>query len=358
MDFVSFPSSLSLPNTSDYAKLSLEIYDRCTLFGGPMPSPAIVLEQPLPRVIDFKLTASPSANVLHENSCIHIAYAQSVDDRWVTAAWTDNRGSKQMTASYCLGRKGKPNATPFADVAHEIWDTTHDLISVWKVHWRIIITKCGPMDQDEIGFWVDLGKTECRASVGLTLLTVDTNPSLQLIPPVVKLPVAAPSVFYTTPVSTPQPSTVSPEQSGNPPTPIGASSSVNATTPGGENNATDADSDTTLIDVVDTTWGAIASHRLNNSPSLVDLNPALVSGYLVKRGGPRVEDAPAIMEVNVVHSEGNPRVYDLLLREMLSYFRGLGTLARARGAVDRETDVRPWHVAAAEKGVRALYHLM
>jgi len=78
----------------------------------------------------------------------------------------------------------------------------------------------------------------------------------------------------------------------------------------------------------------------------------------IGRGGPRVEDAPAIMEVNVVHSEGNPRVYDLLLREMLSYFRGLGTLARARGAVDRETDVRPWHVAAAEKGVRALYHLM
>ena len=64
------------------------------------------------------------------------------------------------------------------------------------------------------------------------------------------------------------------------------------------------------------------------------------------------------MEVNIVHSEGNPRVYELLLREMLTYFRGLGTLARARSVVDRETDVRPWHVAAAEKGVHALYHLM
>jgi mediator of RNA polymerase II transcription subunit 13 len=71
------------------------------------------------------------------------------------------------------------------------------------------------------------------------------------------------------------------------------------------------------------------------------------------------EDPPVAMEVNVIHSEtNNPRAYEALLREMLNYFRGLGTLARVRGMVDRDTDVRPWHVAAAEKGVRALYQLM
>jgi mediator of RNA polymerase II transcription subunit 13 len=153
--------------------------------------------------------------------------------------------------------------------------------------------------------------------------------------------------------------TVSPEQSGNPPTPMGAGYSLNATTPGGENSATESDADTTLVDVTDTTWGAVVSHRLNNSSSLTELSPAIQSGYLIKRSGVRPEDPPVAMEVNVIHSEGNnPRAYEALLREMLNYFRGLGTLARLRGVVDRETDVRPWHVAAAEKGVKALYQLM
>jgi len=359
LDFVTSASTLVLPPSSEYASLCLETYDRCTLFSGPMPSPAILLEQPLPRGIDFKFTTTPSENLFHENSCIHIAYAQSIDERWVTAAWTDNRGGKQMTASYCLGRKGKPLSTPVAVVAREIWETTHDLISMWKVHWRVVITKCGTMEQDEIDLWLDLAKNESKVSVTLMLLTVDTNPSLQLVPPALKAPASAPNMFYTTPVSTPQPSIVSPEQSGNnPPTPLGAGSSANATTPGGDNAATEPDSDATLIDVTETSWGTVVSHRLNNSSVLGDLNPALASGYLVKRTGPRPEDPPALMEVNVIHTGANVRAYEPLLREMLMYFRQLGTLARARGMVDRVADVRPWHVAAAEKGVRALYMLM
>lgn len=359
LDFVASASTLAILSPTEYAKLCLETYDRCTLFGGLMPAPAIVLEQALPRGIDFKLAVNPSANLLHENSCIHIAYAQSIDERWVTAAWTDNRGSKQMTASYCLGRRGKQLATPLADVVHEIWETTHDLISMWKVHWRVVVTKCGTMDQTEVEYWTTLAQTENKATMSLILMTVDTDPSLQLIPPIVKITGAAPLVFTTTPVSTPQPSSiVSPEQSGNPPTPIGA---MNATTPGGDTSVTEPDADTTLVDVTDTTWGGVVSHRLNNSPSLTDLNPALQSGYLVKRGGPKPEDPPVAMEVNIIHGDINPsysRHYEVILREMLGYFRGLGTLARLRGLVDRETDIRPWHIAAAEKGVRALYQLM
>ena len=358
LDAIASEDSLAILPPAEYAKLCLETYDRCTLFDGLMPAPAIVLEQALPRMIDFKLTTTPSASLLHENSCIHIAYAQSVDERWITAAWTDNRGSKQMTASYCLGRRSKQLTTPLANVLHEIWETTHDVIGVWKVHWRVIVTKCGPIGPTEVDYWTTLAQTERNASVNLTLLTVDTDPSLQLVPPAVRLPAATPSAFYTTPVSTPQPSSiVSPEQSGNPPTPMGAA----AATPSSDPSATvDPEADATLVDMTDATWGAVVSHRLNNSNSLTDLNPALTSGYLVKRGGTKTEDPPVVMEVNIIHSDGNlhPRTYEGLLREMLSYFRALGTLARLRGVVDRETDIRPWHVAAAEKGVRTLYQLL
>jgi mediator of RNA polymerase II transcription subunit 13, fungi type len=359
LDFIATSTSLVVLQPFEHIRLCLETYDRCTLFGGPMPAPAIVLEQPITRGIDFQIRNPPSANILQENSAMHIAYAQSVDERWITAAWSDNRGSKQMTASYCLGRRGKPLSRGFTDVANEIWTTTFDLISIWKVHWRIFITKVGPMDQQEVSDWTTLAQTETQASVTLTLLAVDTTPSLQLIPAVSKIPITAQSAFYSTPVSTPQSSIVSPEQVGNPTTPKGGpTSSQNATTPGADANTSETDTDASLVDVSDTVWAAIASHRLNVSHSLVDPNPALISGYLIKRGGSNTEDPPAVLEVNVVHSEGNPRMHELLLREMLTYFRGLCTIARARSLTDEEGDVRPWHVAAAEKGVQALYQLM
>lgn len=357
LHYVATSTSMVALSPHDCVKLSLEVYDRCTLFGGPMPCPAIVLEQqPVTQGINFQLRNQPSANVLQENSCMHIAYAQSIDERWITAAWTDNRGCKQMTASYCLGRKGRPLSRSFTDIAHEIWTTTHDLTSIWKVHWRIIITKVGPMDQQEINDWMTLAQTEIKSSVSLALLTVETNPSLQLIPAIPKVSMTAQSAFYSTPVSTPQPSITSPEQFGNPPTPKGGPTS--ASTPGADNSAPDIDGDASLVDVTDTTWGAIASHRLNTSYSLTDPSPALISGYLIKRNSSSADDPPAVMEVNVVHCEGNPRMHEMLLREMLSVFRGLGTVARARSVTEKEGDVRPWHVAAVEKGVQALYQLM
>ncbi|KAI1387621.1 mediator complex subunit 13 C-terminal-domain-containing protein [Hypoxylon trugodes] len=356
-EFVASSNSVAMPSPFDFSRLAMEIYDRCTQFGSAATSPAITLEQPPPRMIDFKLTTNPSASLLHENTCLHIAYAQSIDGRWITAAWTDNRGSQQMTASYCLGRKGKSLSRPVADVATEIWGATRDFISTWKVHWRIIIAKCGVMEQSEIELWSTLAQGESKASISLTLIAVDTDPSLQLLPPVVKVSNNALSVFYTTPVSTPQGSMVSPEQSGNPTTPIRENVMMSAATPGGENNG-ESENEATLTEITDQTWGAVLSHRLNNSTSLTELNPALISGYLVKRGGTRIEDPPTVMEVNIIHNEGNPRAYESLLREMLTYYRGLGTLARARGMVDKETDIRPWHIAAAEKAVKALYMLM
>ncbi|PTB68985.1 hypothetical protein BBK36DRAFT_1192651 [Trichoderma citrinoviride] len=357
-DLLSSPTALVVTPTSDLVRLCIETYDRCTLFGGPMPAPAIRLEQLLPRIIDFKLTTNPSASLIRENSCIHVAYAQSVDERWITAAWTDDRGNQQATASYCLARKGKPPSRNMNDIAHEIWETTLELISAWKVLWRVIITKCGPMPQHEMDFWVDLARTEINAKVTVALLTVDTNPSLQLLPPVVRLP--PPSAALHTPVSTPQANVLSPEQINTPATPA---ANVTAATPSGDGSASnantaEADSDAILVDVTDQTWGAIAGHRLSNSTSILEVQPALISGYLIKRTGIRVEDAPVAMEVNLVYTEAMPRVHEPLFREMLGYFRGLGTLARARGVVDREADVRPWHVAAAEKAARALYLLM
>jgi len=368
MNFITSKASLVVPPPTEYTRLAMEVYDRCVDLNTGTSVPSIILEQPLPRIIDFKLTPYPSASPLQENSCMHVAYANSLDDRWVTAAWTDNTGSRQMTASYCLGRRNSPLTTTFNSVAREIWETTMGIIAIRKVHWRILIAKSGVMDPPEIEFWQSLASEshqslaskESNAQITLTLITVDTNPSLELLPHSISVApnvLAAQSSVYTTPVSTPQASIFSPEP-GSVSTPARDSGPANAPTPSDSNIELKIDADATLIDITDQTWGAILSHRLNNSRSLLEFNPTLISGYLIKRSGATSSDVPVVIEVNIVHSEVYPRMLDPLLREILGLYRGFATLARVRGCVDPVKDGRPWHIAAVEKGVQALYMLM
>ncbi|OAA61098.1 Mediator complex, subunit Med13 [Niveomyces insectorum RCEF 264] len=414
--FLASSTCLVVPTPTDLFRLSLEVYDRCASPRGPRPSPAFLLEQPPSRMLDLKLSATPSVDVQRENSCIHVAYAQSADNRWVTAAWTDSSGWRQFSAAYRVARKGMPPTNSFAAVAQEMWENTCALVASLKVHWRAVITKCGTMEQDEVQVWTELAKVESRASISVTLVAVDTRPSLELLPPVVTVPPTALSLLSAaTPAPTPQASVFSPEQSGNPVTPVANTSFGNPTTPAGTpagaptpvtpsaaattntgtgaggggggpnspavantsganansdpsaklaaagadpNTVAEIDGNVVLVDITDSTWGAVAAHRLNTSSTWVDVRPALVSGYLVKRGGMGRDDPPVVLEVNVIRAEGSPRGYESLVREILSSFRGLGTLARARGILDGERDVRPWHVAAAERSAKALCQWM
>ncbi|KFY86805.1 hypothetical protein V500_07374 [Pseudogymnoascus sp. VKM F-4518 (FW-2643)] len=352
LSFVSARTHLVVLPPTDYARLAMEVYDRCFDFQSGVASPSVAIERPLPRTIDFKLTANPSASLLQENSCLQIAYAQSIDDRWITAAWSDNTGSEQMTASYCLGRQDAPLTRQFSDIAHEIWETTLDIIASKKVHWRIIIAKCGVMEAQDVRFWKGLSETERNAQISLTLLSVDTQPALQLLPPGLSIPastLAAQSTFYTTPVSTPQPSSIlSPDQSGSTPT----------ATPTDGGAELKIEPDATLIDLTNQSYGAVLAHRVNNSNSPLEVRPTAISGYLIKRTGASSSDIPAVMEVNIVWTDINPRLAENPLKEILAWYSGLATLARARGIVDPVKDTRPWHIAAAEKAVRLLYLLM
>ncbi|CAG8975692.1 hypothetical protein HYALB_00007896 [Hymenoscyphus albidus] len=347
LEFVYSPITINVPPPAEYARLSMEVYDRCIDFESASRSPAIVLERPLPRSIDFKLNPNPSASVLQENTCLHIAYAQSTDDRWMTAVWTDNKGTQQMNASYCLGRKNEPISMPFAVVANEIWETTLDFISSKNIHWRIMIARIGVMELSEVDIWTELAARDSTAQINLTLLTVQTEPSLRLLSPPATLPTAREATQTTTPVSTPQGTSVlSPETSTTP----------NQNTAPGEASILDPDPSTRLLMLSDQTHGLLLSHRLSNSRTPLIPNPALISGYLVKHSTP----TPILIEVNIVHNEvaGNPRTYyEGLLREVLGMYAGLGTLSRARGATS-VGDARPWHIAAAERAVKVLHALM
>lgn len=262
---------------STYVNLAREVYDRCppsALSTDKTPlsiykAPAFQLEESLPRNIQFKLMAEPPQDLLRENSYMHLAYAISLDGAWVTAAWTDSCGKSQAVVSYHLGTR------VFGEVAKEIWQTTIELLQSRRVQWRVCIAKAGALDREELETWVLLITCPTQVNLFLTLLTVVEDSPYQFTPATSNTSNSSASQAVNTPGSTPQPS-VSPDP---------AAGLTPAATPCAD-NAPDltADPEARLVDVTDETWGIILAHRLHNSHSTNQFNPALISGLLVKRG--------------------------------------------------------------------------
>lgn len=181
-------------------------------------------------------------------------------------------------------------------------------------------------------------------------------PDLMLEPPVSPMTtgVLNPN-FPSTPISTPNPSTsiASPEQPGNAPTPGAA---YNAPTP--TEASMEPDSDVVLTDICDESWTVILSHRLNNSPHVTELRPALVSGYLLRRKGAVDGDGVFAMTVNLVHTPRPSSSHESILRDVLGMYRDLATLARARGIRSVQNNTLPWHIATALRAQELLSYVL
>ncbi|KAI9800941.1 MAG: mediator of RNA polymerase II transcription subunit 13 [Piccolia ochrophora] len=361
MNLVISTNSLVVLSASQSTTLALEMYERCSLTkaqddnapsGGP--APAVTLSQSVPKSIDLKLVPEPSQSPLHDSGCFHVAYSCSLDDRWVSVAWTDDLGKCQATVSYCRAKAGSSFYRPFAHIAKEIWETTISLAQTMKIGWRLMIVKSGVMGSDERDVWTSLSALPSTGLRGLVLLTAEASSAgpLQLLRGQIAVPtLTTQPTLYTTPVSTPTPNIQSPEQVAGAATPNAAP--INAPTP--SDAAGDFDSDAILVDEADDTWAVVLSHRLSNSNSVIEHSPALASGYLVKKGGSHEDDGPVTVGINLLHAQ---RSFEPLLREVLQMFADLACLARLKGLVDPDNRPVPWHIAAAIKAQDALTELM
>ena len=174
----------------------------------------------------------------------------------------------------------------------------------------------------------------------LVLVAVDTLPPLNAAADSSLSSVDA-HIVYATPASTPRAMGLTPEQAANLNTSI-----EQRNTPKSAEATTDIDANARLVDVTDETWGIITAHSFERSTDGVRTRPAVASGYLLKRAGARDEDGLVMMGLRIVYGE---KVNDSLLREIMCVYRSLGTLARARGIVDRVRSVLPLHIATAIK---------
>lgn len=136
-----------------FQKLAREVYDRCPP-AVPDTNPSrlkinaaasIQLEQTLQKAIQFKLQSEPPSDIMHENSHFHLGYSRSANGEWITAAWTDNTGKHQATASYSMlgGRT-------FFEVAREMWQTSVEIMMGRRVVWRFCICRAGIMRSEEL----------------------------------------------------------------------------------------------------------------------------------------------------------------------------------------------------------------
>lgn len=397
------------PNT--YFRLAREVYDRCPPSAPPADRSAlsiygaasIQLEEPVPKSIPFRLQADPPSDLLHENSYMHVGYACSIDDDWITVAWTDNTGKYQATVSYCLW-----GGRTFADIARELWEATIEIMQQRRVTWRLCIARAGIMSREELDTWIAIVQSPCPLSIAIAILAVDPTPPLELtmdfpLPPVPKDTPAPAPLSASTPATpnqpAPSPSTDLPHGFGTPAATAPTSAATPSETAQPAPDST-TDPDARLTDATDDTYAVILGYRLNTLQSLTDYRPALASGFLVKRGvvgseagrnlahdseePPRWPRGPIAVGVNLLvvgevgarrtqagaaaataSQDGNggvgtaeasqwARSPEVVLKDVLGIYRGLGLLARLRGMRGTRHGAVPWHVVAATRGVKGL----
>jgi mediator of RNA polymerase II transcription subunit 13 len=372
MSFVAQPDTLAIPSQQEYTTLAIEVYNRCppASVGDEIArcGSAIVLAERLSVQLEFDLTTTVQSPFEKDGRALHLAYSQSKDNRWLTAAWTDKLGNTALTMSYCLRQRGSRTSRPLPEVIKDLWDVSVGLMQKSRTKWRLVVAKEGRVASTEVNEWVVLANQDVAAGQParhtLVLLSIDPEPPLcpRLPPGTIKQVQGSagqpPSGIYGTPASTPQASTTSPDQTAIA-TPTPGGTALNAATPPDHTLDPNGETDLALSDPVEATWSVILSHGTNQGDSLFEARPALASGYLLKRRGATDADHVVALEVNLLHVTvtSAPERQDLL-KEILSQYKDLVTLARTRGMIDPVTCVLPWHIATAIKGQQALSLVM
>ncbi|KAI5790429.1 mediator complex subunit 13 C-terminal-domain-containing protein, partial [Pyronema domesticum] len=325
-------------------KLCQEVYSRCirtdeSATQDPRENtPSVVLSRPLPQTINFSIT-EPSPGLLRENRLLHLVYAQSSDERWTAAAWSDNTGEVERKRVINLGRKGSGYLRPFRDVLKELWITTQELLKSAGVKTRLCITRLIPggsgsgsgstFPLDEFTLWQTI--THPRLS-SLHLLTATLSSPLHLseVLPEINLATFFPQQNFLTPMA----NTPTPGATGN----SIVSPDASVTTPGtGADTEGLLDADAELVDTQEEMWGVVVGHVMGGLIPILPIQAQASkgtkgpsaslstssssqgkTGLLIRRDA-KEEGWKVVVQITAVKGEE-------VLREVLEGWRGLGVL--------------------------------
>ncbi|KAL9112943.1 MAG: hypothetical protein Q9227_002807 [Pyrenula ochraceoflavens] len=395
--FVSANDSLVIPPQAAYSRLALEVYNRCppskTQDCFAECSSATRIALPPLQLPSFFLSANSRSPCTAEEKSLHVAYSLSPDKRWMTAAWSDIEGSMALTLSYCLRHTGSELSRPLVEILKEIWETSLDIISASernrRFSWRLYVVADRCIEAEEIKAWSGLVDNQSSSpgpgqlATTLTIISMGTRSLLRIrarsastsSATLTTSGAAQPTptsnqANYGTPAATPKTghSVMSPEQLMlSAPTPTASGTTAgNAPTPPAPEHSFEIDPDALLTDPADDFKYIIvpASRTLNNTCSVYEYRPALLSSYLVHPINPPPTTAGQLfataIDINLVYRtkpnvSSTTKSDEVILIDILKQFRALITLARTRGMQsDSESLQLPWHLETAKRGREAL----
>lgn len=372
------PHELTVLDSKQITMLAKEVYARCppsseSYEGGFTSSaqtpyaPFFELAHLPPRKIQFQLISEPPSDLLHEGSVLHVAYAMSGDGQWMTAYWINSTGSYQRSSAFSL--RGRT----FSEVAEEVWEQTREAMISREIMWRVfVISTDEEMDDSMQKCWRRVVAERPRKQVlSVTLLSAQMTLPLKLTPPTLADDASTNAPGFPTPATTPSGSAfvASPDSNPHtnaPPTPAPSDSILAETDP-----------DAHLIDLADETWGMLFAAPYTHPG-------ALISGALFKRGSSSGTPLAAfgVSALCTLHvrpsgqvDEGNVKHAEMMLKDVLRMYRGLGVLTRARGLVAKgdeghddghgvggngqsRVSAVPIHLVAARRSAQALSGLL
>ncbi|KAK7206737.1 mediator complex subunit 13 C-terminal-domain-containing protein [Myxozyma melibiosi] len=385
VNFFASKECIVVPSQYSLVKFALTLYDKCPISVDPSINgshlSAYTLARSYPSTIEYKLTATPSSSLFSENSYVHIAYARSRDRKFVTAAWADQYGELATIKVMSLARNDCARPRSDEELCTEIWERTLALLPEMNIHWRLVFTKVGVMEAEELNVWLNLA-SHTKENVLAMFLCVDTNPnvtvgetadtsflnrnsSIYSSPESLQRHPESPMDLYgassTTPVmpgdhetpasgATP---TSTPGQSI--PVPVGGGSGAGVSGSGASANITTAlDQNALLVDLQDETFGVVVNHRLQlDQYDVAGLRFSLASGFLLKPGTNGV-----LMSCLQVSLLNGPKPWDDVLETVLRQYRNMASYGACTGVLDGRNSVLPWHVAAVEKMQRIISFIL
>ncbi|KIX03830.1 uncharacterized protein Z518_07383 [Rhinocladiella mackenziei CBS 650.93] len=369
--FVASAETLVIPPQYAYLKLAIEVYNRLPppdTAGLPAACGSAIILAKEESSVHFQLSPTFRSPLSNNGPCLHLAYSVSPDDRWITAAWTDECGRVALTMSYCALVRDPGKKRPRQEILEEMWEVSHDLVSKDRGPWRLAVIKRGYYDPAELLEWRQIyhSSTPSQKHCLLMLLSCQVNPLLRVLPQsnLGKTPHPGMQNMYGTPGSTPQASITSPDQLV-PATPTpGGSSIMNAPTPPDPGFDPNIECDLTLIDPTEESWVIVLPYGVNQTANMNDLRPALATGLLMKRKGPKSEDGCTSIEISLISSftqatdSSSETSADDLLEDAIKQYRGLATLGMTRVCSDPHAHCIPWHIATATRGSQILGQVM
>ncbi|KAI5300384.1 Peroxisomal membrane protein PAS20 [Ascosphaera pollenicola] len=357
LDFIFNPLSLVVPSREDLHHLSMEIYYRCP------PQPKTDFPKSFPIYLSIKwmtpvnIRCTPQATppFVNTQSLLHVAYSQSADLRWVTAAWTDYQGHYQATVSFCLRKEGSAESVSPRDVRHHIWMITMDIMQAAKLNSHVIITRDGPYDGAELGDWCSLIDNYNRSisrKIEVSFIAVDVYPGLYAkVPSPPKTPSGVSSSTTnqgSVPSSERKPASSTSQAEGS------HGHTELPSTPTVQTPKTPKQlSQSRAYDKLDQAWAVLLSHRPNFTSEVSRYSSVKASGYLVYPDALNDNEGLAVLVAHVIHPPR--RSAEVFLLRILQSFRQLATLSKVRGLnSSQHGHPLPWHIATAIRGQEVL----